>query len=384
VGDDSRVSGERALVNYWYAYPVGHAIEGFRYCLGYKTADPTLGVSLLLNAASAIELARCCPFVEDVYAVPYTEFWRPDGDAHQALVGVPREWDWVIDNHREAERSHDGFLGFREFFDASHEHFQTRRGLMLTGQEPPSYVPNQQLRLELPDTARAAARETLHGRQAISIVLAGSGLPSFYPSPNSWILMLTELSLRFPEAALCLIGKLDGNAGSRTAIARPELERVAVKVGAIDCFDRPLLEQLAIVEASMLFLAPHTGFGFAAVSVGTPWLAISGGQWHEYFFNGVPFYSVLPDTERYPCFAQGGPLPMLKEDSDGDGMRTASMSAARIQEDLGEVLGGAELLIERRRTFEEALADYFPRLLQAYGGDRSRIFSFDGIHYAYL
>lgn len=76
-GDDCRVSDDRLLVNYWYAYPVGHAIEGFRYCLGYKTADPALRVSLLLNAATAVELARCCPFVEDVYAVPYTEFERP-------------------------------------------------------------------------------------------------------------------------------------------------------------------------------------------------------------------------------------------------------------------------------------------------------------------
>lgn len=379
------MSDERVLVNFWYAYPVGHAIEGFRYCLGYKTADPALRVSLLLNAATAVELARCCPFVEDVHAVPYTEFGRPDGDPRKALAGVPREWDWVIDNHREAEQSHDRFRGFREFFDASHQHFQARCGLTLTGQEPPSYVPNQQLRLELPDTARAAARQTLHGRQAISVVLAGhSGGPSFFPSPSSWILILTELSRRFPDAALCLIGKLGGTAGSRTAIARPELERIAATVGAIDCFDRPLLEQLAIVEASALFVSPHTGFGFAAVAVGTRWLAISGGQWHESFFNGVPFYSVLPDTDRYPCFAHGGPLPMVERDADGEGPRTASMSAARIRADLPELIDAAELLIEGRWSYEQALADYFPRLLKAYGGDRSRIFSFDGVHRAYV
>jgi hypothetical protein len=62
--------------------------------------------------------------------------------------------------------------------------------------------------------------------------------------------------------------------------------------------DLPLLEQLAFVEACSVFVSPHTGFGAAALAVGTPWLALSGGPWHEWFFNGVPFWSVIPDTER--------------------------------------------------------------------------------------
>jgi len=44
----------------------------------------------------------------------------------------------------------------------------------------------------------------------------------------------------------------------------------------------------------------------------------------------------------------------------------------------------ARLLVERRLSYEDALARYFPRLLEAYGGDRSRIFSFDGIHEQYI
>ena len=48
----------------------------------------------------------------------------------------------------------------------------------------------------------------------------------------------------------------------------------------------------------------------AALAVGTPWLAISGGRWFEYFFNRVPFRSIIPDTERYPCFTQLAPLEL--------------------------------------------------------------------------
>jgi hypothetical protein len=47
-------------------------------------------------------------------------------------------------------------------------------------------------------------------------------------------------------------------------------------------------------------------------------------------------------------------------------------------------LYGAELLIGGRLTHEEALRQYFPRPLDAYKGDRSRVFSFDGIGAAYV
>jgi hypothetical protein len=377
---------ESLLVNYWYAPPVGHVIEALRYCLGYKTASPHTHVSVLLNEATPVELARCCPFVDEVHAVPYRDFLVPDGDPAAALAGVPRGWDWVVMNHREMQAGHAEFRGFRVFYDAASDYFQPRLGRQWTGGQPPAYRPHQQLRLDLPAAARAAAERTLRGRQAISVVLAGSSAERhLYPSAGSWELILAALVSHAPETVVCLIGKLGEDGRTTSRVDRAEVDRLLAAVpAAIDCFDRPLLEQLAIVERSNLFLSPHTGFGFAAVAVGTPWLTISGGRWHEMFFNGVPFYSVLPDTDRYPCFDWSGPLPLLEADEDGEGPRTPSMSAARIREDLPELLHGARLLIERRLSYEDALKDYFPRLLAAYKGERSRIFSFDGIDAAYL
>jgi len=373
------------LVNYWYAHPVGHAIEALRYCLGYKAADPELSVNLLLNDGMPLELVGCCAFVDELYAVPYRRFDEPDGDPRAALMGVPRDWDWVVENHREREATHDAIRGFRAFFDASHEHFRPRFAHTWSGGEPPAYLRHRQLRLELPAASRARAQETLQGRRAISVVLAGhSGLRFDYPSVASWRLILGALAERFPEAVFCLIGKHDpGDALSISRIGANEVALIAEGMPALDCFDQPLLDQLALVEASALFLSPHTGFGFAAFAVGTPWLELAGGQWHQSFFNGVPFYSVLPDTERYPCFGWGAPLPTV-EDEDGDEPRTASMSAARIREDLSELLHGADLLVEGRLGYEEALSDYFPRLLAAYSGDRSRVFAFDGLDWKYL
>jgi hypothetical protein len=107
---------ETLLVNYWYAHPVGHALEGMRYALGYKAANPELRVSLLLNGATAVELAHLCPFIEEVFPVPFTRFEEVDGDPLKALASVPRSWDWVVENHRVHEESHGTFRGFQAFF----------------------------------------------------------------------------------------------------------------------------------------------------------------------------------------------------------------------------------------------------------------------------
>src|SRR5213079_704176 len=185
-----------------------------------------------------------------------------------------------------------------------------------------------------------------------------------------------------PGALFCFVGKLERDGRTATSATRADLDRIAAAAPrAVSALDLPLLEQLAYVERCSLFLSPHTGFGTAALAVGTPWLALSGGPWHEWLFNGVPFHSVIPDTERHPCFTQLGEQP---EPVDDDGPRTPSMTRARIERDLPELLEGARLLAEGELEYEEALRRYFRRLLEAYSGDRSRVFSFDGIHHAYI
>jgi len=381
---------ERLLVNYWYAHPVGHTLEGLRYCLGYKTANPELAVSLLLNGATPVELARLWPFIDEVYAVPFTTFMSVPHDPAEALAAVPRQWDWLVENHRAREGQHQYFPGFKAFFDAAHAHLIPRHSTGVAGAEPPAYRPHQHLRLEPPADAREEAAATVpDGSLAISVVLAGSSADRhLYPSAASWQLILGELSRRYPDAIFCLVGKLAEDGRTTTRVGREELDRLLAAIPSVDCFDRPLLEQLAVLERSALLVSPHTGFSFLASTVGTPWLAISGGNWHEYFFNGVPVYSLLPDPQCYPSFAWAGlgeaPLQLIGADEDGEGPRTPSMSVARIREDLEELLDAAERLIERTVTCDQILRDYFPRLLAAYHGDHSRVFSFDDLHKEYL
>ncbi len=60
------------------------------------------------------------------------------------------------------------------------------------------------------------------------------------------------------------------------------------------------------------------------------------------------------------------------------------MGIERIRADLEEIGEAATLLIEGRRSYEDALADYFPRLLAAYGGDRSLVGAFEDLDRLYL
>jgi len=361
------------LVNFWYAHPVGHAVEALRYCLGYHAGDEELEISLLLNGATATELGACCPFVRETYAVDYVDFLGRTGDPDAALKAVPRDWDYVLDDQRSRQPGQLELApGLRAYYQAAHRHFRARIRHGTAGSGPPEYVPNQGLRLELPK------RHERPPGIRIAVLPAGSSEPARYPSPASWRLVLDALAAELPGVAICVVGKLERDGRTSTSWSREELESLAPDVWAVD---EPLLDQLALVEACDLFVSPHTGFGLAALAVGTPWLALSGGPWHEWLFNGVPFYSVIPDTRRYPAYTQLAEQPDQVED---DGPRTPSMSRTRIDEDLPELLEAARLLIEGRLTYEDSLRGYFARLLAAYHGDASKIFSFDDVHRAYI
>ena len=380
---------ERVLVNFFYAHSVGHAVEALHYCLGHYLADPSREVCVALNAATPVEIAGFCPFVSQTFAVdhPLLDSCR---DSATRQSEIPRRWDWVLDDFRRRQALQLGmFPGLRDYYSTSDRLLTASRGRTVVTSNPPGYVPHQQLRLELPATARASARKRLsaysNGTEASRVALmpAGSADRALYPSTSSWLLVLDALAEAFPGVGIALIGKHDRDARTTTSLDEAELaELLKHRCRPIDCFGCEFAEQLAVIEASDLFLAPHTGFGLAALAVGTPWLALSGGRWFEYFFNRVPFRSIIPDTERYPCFTQFDPAAML-EDGD-EGARTPSMSRARVSEDLGRIVAAADELLCGSVTYERALKDYFTALVAAHAGEHSAIWSIDNVHLDYL
>lgn len=388
--DGAELTGrERVLVNFFYAHNVGHAVEALHYCLGHYLADPSREICVALNATTPVEIATFCPFVSQTFAVDHPLLEPcPDSAARQCVI--PRRWDWVLDDFRRRQAVQlEMFPGLRDYYSTSDRLLTASTGRTPVASNAPGYVPHQQLRLELPATARASARQRLSAytdgtaASRVALMPAGSADRALYPSTSSWLLILDALSEAFPGVEIALIGKHNRDGRTTTSLDEVELgELLKHPCGPIGCFGCEFAEQLAVIEASDLFLAPHTGFGLAALAVGTPWLALSGGRWFEYFFNRVPFRSIIPDTERYPCFTQFDPAATL---DDGDeGTRTPSMSNARVREDLGRLIAAADELLCGSVTYERALQDYFTDLVAAHAGERSAIWSIDNVHLDYL
>jgi hypothetical protein len=378
----------RLLVNFYFAHPVGHVVEALRYALGYHRADPSLEIGLVLNRNAPTELADLAPHVAATHAVGDGFDFVHGGDAPRAIAHIPREWDYVVDDARRRDPGlRAAFPGLVAYYDAADGHFRGARGRGFAGAEPPAYRPHQQLLLNLPETSRSRARDRLGAAgPQIAVMPGGSDIRALYPSTTSWEKILRALAVQHPDAVFCLVGKLDATDGTTsTRFTRAEVDRLLRAVPrVVDAFDLPLFDQLAVVEACDVFIAPHTGFGMAALAVGTPWLALSGNRWPEYFYNNVPFYSVLPDPDRFPCHHQLGPHPPMVVDRDGEGPRSPSMCADRIDDDLGELLHAAGLLIERKLSYEQAMSDHFERLLRFFQGRAPLIWSVDDAHADYV
>lgn len=363
----------RLLVDWCTYAALGHVIEGLHVAGAHAAADQDTDVSLLLNSRSAVELADCCPWLTSTYQIDLMTFSR------KPYEHVPAEWDWVVEvPHRRDRTQVAAFPKFRLLAAAADAHYVRTRS------EAPPRVPGYQLRLTVPDPARERARRLAPGELVFTVMLSGGGEREKYPSTGSWHLLLGELRRAWPDATIVLLGKSDATGGgSSSAMKRDEIDQLLAAVDAVDGYDLPLLVQLALVERSAFLFSPHTGFGFTASTVGTPWLTLSGGPWFEYFHNGVPFHSLIPDTGKYLCFL-GMHGPVLVEDDDGSGKRDASMTRARVVETVPELLTAADALIHGRRGYEECLQEYFPRLLAAMDGHRECMSSWDDIHERYL
>lgn len=361
----------------WCTYPpLGHAVEGLQIAYGYHLAGQA-AVSVVLNRRSAVDLLSCCPWLSASYTAELDAF---DGAFSSSIYdAVPRAWDWVIQEYRRRDPGQVAeFPGLGRLADVADAHYEIGRS------DEPRFVTEAPLRLALPPWAMEKAADLLpEGRVSIAVMLAGSGPRLRYPSLESWELMLSALRSRWPEATLIAIGKSPTSDFGHTTALRNEVHLLNRHVDVVDAYDLPLLVQLALVERSSFFFSPHTGFGFAVLAVGTPWLTLSGGPWYEYFHIGTPFYSLLPDLSRFPAFGEFSGSNVVP-DQDGSGPRDASMTRQRVAETIPEMLEAARALMTNEWSYEQCLASYFPRLAATLGVGSDAIASWDGVHRRYI
>jgi hypothetical protein len=367
------------LLNHVYYSPVGHVVEAIRYARGFYEANPGSEVHVALSDGSPWELCAGAPWIAGVYRIPVAD----PGSCDLSVPEMPREWDYIVDNNLMVlEDESPGLLVRPEGYQAPARGWEeeatiayyARTGSELTARKgrgvlfPEMALPGglgydagANATLEVPAASRAFAARYAHDGPKICILPAGSGPAAQYPGAESWIAITGALRERFPAARFYLTGTRGSGRHRHLTTTRYLDDGLARILGSgddlVDCCDIGLWHQVALLEACDLLVSPHSGFSFLASCVGTPWLTVSGGNWPESFFNGVPFYSVLPDNPEYPYVGA--------YDYDYDGPTIPDMQHERLLARIPDLLAGAKFLLDPATTYEASLARHRANVARA-------------------
>ncbi len=370
---------ERLLLNWVYYPPVGHAVEALKVAKGYHSANENVAVSVLLNAQTPVELAEACPWIERAYPVDTPDVAARGLDA-PSLQAIPAAWDYVVSDERTVYSPELFSPDVRAFHEVARSYFRASRWQGARFQPPeedaPRYRRDAKIRLRLPAHTRAYARRHRHDGPSFCILPAGSSGDPIYPPLRWWIRLIRALQTEFPNARVAITGSSGGRDERSATHAYPRkaldpLFKTCPDV--IDGYDIGLWRQLALIQSADVFIAPHTGFAFLAPCVGTPWLAVSGARWPEYLFNKTPFYCVLPECPRYPCYFN---MKKACATRIQNGKTVMCMDTRRLNPRIPEILHGARLLLDKAFTYKRAVALYREKIAQG-GFAQDRFFFFD-------
>jgi hypothetical protein len=375
---------KRLLLNWVYYLPAGHVVEAIQHAHGYHAANPDLSISLLLNAdaGKALGLAEGCPWLAGVYSVSLAELGA-QGQEAPSLRAVPQTWDYVVHDPRvlpgrmkpgwdeeelmAAQPVIQAYLRATIWSGAS-PGFDVRwdtEGLLATD-TPLPFKPNVHLQLQVPAEARTFAERYAHNGPTIAILPVSTAGLGQSPSPRAWGEVCAAFAEAFPGVRMYITGITYVNdRGEREGFdfGPGDAHAIAKHVpGVEECFDIGMWNQLALIERCDLFCSPHTGFAFLAPYVGTPWLTISGCPWPEYHFNGLPFYSALPECPNYPGSAHPDSECMRRWN---ECRQPDCMADKAIRRRIPDIMAGAQLLLEQRLSFPEACRLHIDKLAAA-------------------
>lgn len=377
------------LLNYVYYNPTGHAAEALKLARGFQAANPGLDVHVALAKRTTWELATAVDWLAGVHPIDAAAFiGASPAQAETLLANLPREWDylvvndWILEDTAGQASLHGEELELVSYLNAAQAYFVGRRGTAVADYTPHdwlhqlpglSYDITAQVRVRVPDDARAWVRQRfpLDGPSAC-VLLGGSSGPAHYPSARTWVRILRALRRAMPHLTLYLTGVTPraGRGTGHTSTAAYD-DRAVHQIldavpGLVNAYDLGLWRQLALVERAGFFLSPHTGFGFLAPCVGTPWLTLSGGRFHEIFYNQTPFFRVLPHNPHFPYGHRLGIGHSARRP------RVPCMRPERLEKRIGDVVEGARLLLDPSFSFQDALERYRQEAIRA-GLDLDRL-----------
>ena len=345
------------LILWAYHYAIGHYIELLQLIADYKSANSNIKIFAIVNDKGPFNILEYSDIIEDVYPINVMKI--AENNLSQ-LDSLPSRFDFVI---YPQQFKYKNFLS--QELDVSFKnligHF---KGKIWSGYSDDSqaraylnkndYSP---FRLNPPQFKLDEYKNKYQGYPIFSIMLKGASLESFYPNLNFWSKLCKVILKVYPNAIFLITGiskvhtQNDRDLNKFSDVLDNFIKQIP---NAFNCYDVGLENQMAIIAMSNIFIAPHTGFAFLAPCLGTPWLALSGGEWAEQMPAQMPFYSVLPSCRKYPC--HGGNMKLECKARLKFEQPIKCMSS--LNSKLDDILFGIERLLNRKYSFDKAFNDY--------------------------
>ncbi|MBD3296372.1 MAG: hypothetical protein GF392_03305 [Candidatus Omnitrophica bacterium] len=354
------MSNNKTLLIVWVYYPAsGHFVEALEAAANYHAANPSIKIHLMVNKDTIWRIGKYCGWIKEIHPVDVSEVIS-SGQEAACLQGIPRSFDYVVFPERLKYTPQD-FTGdllacnrtLLDLYEASQW-----GGCNAEETSHLNIIPYVPFRLTIPNELISEAESYKKGHPVFTVILKGESRESIWPPLGVWRSILSGIRKEYPECVFLVTGVLGSHLSNKSncdMVKKKIADFVEGIPGAVNCYDLGIEKQLALIGISDVLISPHTGFAFLSSCVGTPWLALAGGRWAEPQPAGMPFYSVLPRCDKYPC--HGGDMRVVCRLRLKLRLPVLCMGSM-LNKSTGEILQGIRKLLSDDYTFDHAFQDY--------------------------
>lgn len=350
----------KTLLIVWIYYPaVGHLVEALGVAANYYKSNPNLKIKILVHHETPYKIGNYCSFISSIHPLDLSNYKTSNGN----ILGLsPEEFDYVIFPRglKYAPKYFpEPFLSCNLYLQ---KYFKAKiwSGYNDSFDENPialKFQPYSSFKIKIPDDKITVQLTEPIGYPLISVLLKGASKQSIWPTSKTWHAIFKHIKNEYPDARFLITGisNVHTTTKKNIKVVKYEIGQFVRSIpGAINYYDIGLENQLGLIQKSDVFMSPHTGFAFLAPCLGTPWLALSGGEWEEDMPAMKPFYSVLPSCKKYPCHS--GDIKL--ECKVRLGLKQPIKCMIHLNNKKDDILFGLKKLISNNYSFHESFRDY--------------------------
>ena len=348
----------RKLLIVWVHYPaVGHLVEAFEAAANYYSANNNLEIHVLVNSKVPHYIGNYCSMIHKMYAVDVKNNLKESdlGTLSKMTfeyVVFPRSYKVTPNDFTSDILKSNNFL--INYFKPTI--WLGYSGIKDSNKNALNEINYSPFKLIVPENKIDFKIKKNKG-PIFALILKGSSKLSVWPSFNSWKLICKAIKIRYPHAQFLITGisKAHLSLNENLIHKKIKIDKFINSIpGAINCYDIGLDNQLGIIKDADILLSPHTGFAFLGPSLGTPWLALSGGEWGEQMHAQKSFYNVLPSCKKYPCNRGNRKLECNLRIKYNFPIKCMSKLSGKIP----DLLIGVEKLLDENYSFTDSFKDY--------------------------